>query len=370
MDDREPLAERLLATFLDELEEQRRTLDATLLELESGPPDPQRVRVIFRVMHTLKGAARAAGVRPIEEICHALETRLIASRDAGALRADEIPLLFAASDALADAGKRLRAGQRLDSGPLLLLSQQLSGLVAAPSAPAAPTPLVVATPTAEAAPAAPSQSASPAAPNVNARADSHEQMRLGARQVDALVGAAGDLSAASSAAASRPATAAELYDALLDWRREWRHARSTVGAAIGHLGGRLDVVSTFDRLDAVVGGIARDAARLTREMTDDARALSATTMRLQDHVRRLRMRPFGDAVESLPRAARDVAVHLQKEVRLVVEGQTVEADRAVLDALRDPPPERTSMSAISSACSPVSGCEIRRSPTLTPSLPA
>src|SRR5215471_6390078 len=34
------------------------------------------------------------------------------------------------------------------------------------------------------------------------------------------------------------------------------------------------------------------------------------------------------------------------------------------------PPERTSMSAISSACSPVSGWEISMSPTLTPSLPA
>ena len=33
-------------------------------------------------------------------------------------------------------------------------------------------------------------------------------------------------------------------------------------------------------------------------------------------------------------------------------------------------PDRTSVSAISSACSPVSGCEIRRSSTLTPSLRA
>ena len=33
-------------------------------------------------------------------------------------------------------------------------------------------------------------------------------------------------------------------------------------------------------------------------------------------------------------------------------------------------PERTSVSAISSACSPVSGCEISRSSTLTPSLRA
>jgi hypothetical protein len=34
------------------------------------------------------------------------------------------------------------------------------------------------------------------------------------------------------------------------------------------------------------------------------------------------------------------------------------------------PPERTSMSAISSACSPVSGCEISRSSMLTPSFSA
>ena len=33
-------------------------------------------------------------------------------------------------------------------------------------------------------------------------------------------------------------------------------------------------------------------------------------------------------------------------------------------------PERTSVSVISSACSPASGCEIRRSSTLTPSLRA
>ncbi len=33
-------------------------------------------------------------------------------------------------------------------------------------------------------------------------------------------------------------------------------------------------------------------------------------------------------------------------------------------------PERTSVSAISSACSPASGCEIRRSSILTPSLRA
>ena len=161
-----------------------------------------------------------------------------------------------------------------------------------------------------------------------------EQVRLGGRQVEALVGAAGDVLAASGAIVARPAAAAQLYDALLEWRRDWRQASRTLGPVLDRSGA--DTRATLDRLDGMIATIARDAARLTRVMTDDARALSGTAARFQDNVRRLRMRPFGDIVEALPRAARDVATELGKDVRLVVEGHTVEADRAVLDALRDP----------------------------------
>src|SRR4029079_407905 len=48
------------------------------------------------------------------------------------------------------------------------------------------------------------------------------------------------------------------------------------------------------------------------------------------------MRPFADVAGPLPRAARDVAASLGKEARVVVEGEEVEADRTVLDALREP----------------------------------
>ncbi|HUQ82393.1 MAG TPA: response regulator [Gemmatimonadaceae bacterium] len=343
MADREPLAARLLATFLDELEDQLRTLDGELLALETHPADVERLRSVFRVMHTLKGAARAAGVRPIEEMCHALETRLAASRDAGVLRADELPLLFAASDALSDAGKRLRAGDRVDTGLLLALGRQLGGMSpamasaprpAAPPTPAAPAPAApapLAAAPATTAPAAPE----PAAPAPELRAvDVQEQVRLGGRQVEALVGVAGDVLAASGAIAARPAAAAQLYDALIDWRRDWRQASRALRPALDRSGA--DTRAALDRLDGMIATIARDAARLTRVMTDDARALSGTAARFQDNVRRLRMRPFGDVVEALPRAARDVAAELGKDVRLVVEGQAVEADRAVLDTLRDP----------------------------------
>src|SRR5262249_53353202 len=56
---------------------------------------------------------------------------------------------------------------------------------------------------------------------------------------------------------------------------------------------------------------------------------------LAGQVRRVRLRPFREVTESLPRAVRDIALQLGKEIRLVVGGGAVEADRAVLDGVRE-----------------------------------
>ena len=80
---RDELAARLSATFTAELEEQVRTMNADLLALEANPADAERLKSLFRVAHTLKGAARAAGVPPVEQACHALETLLAQAREIG-----------------------------------------------------------------------------------------------------------------------------------------------------------------------------------------------------------------------------------------------------------------------------------------------
>lgn len=108
---RDALAARLLETFLGELEEQVRTLNADLLALEATPDDAEHLRSLFRVAHTLKGAARAADVPLIERACHALETLLAAVRDGKTvLEPARFPLLFAAADALEEARRRLGGG--------------------------------------------------------------------------------------------------------------------------------------------------------------------------------------------------------------------------------------------------------------------
>src|SRR5262249_42584729 len=70
--------------------------------------------------------------------------------------------------------------------------------------------------------------------------------------------------------------------------------------------------------------------------TTDERALGRAVHSLSEGVRRLRMRPFVEGCEGLDRVVRDLTRASGKEVELVVEGGTVELDRAILEALADP----------------------------------
>ena len=57
---------------------------------------------------------------------------------------------------------------------------------------------------------------------------------------------------------------------------------------------------------------------------------------VSDEVQRLRMLPLSVLFEPYPRMVRDLARELGKEVELVVDGEDTRADRAVVEALRDP----------------------------------
>ena len=81
--------------------------------------------------------------------------------------------------------------------------------------------------------------------------------------------------------------------------------------------------------------------QLTRLKADDPylrplQRLSAITSEVQDTVMRMRMQPIGSAWKKLPRLVRDIAADLGKEIRLVMEGETAELDRQVLESIKDP----------------------------------
>lgn len=325
---REELSARLLATFLLELQEQAGSMNADLLALEASPSDPERLRSLFRGAHTLKGAARAAGVPLVEECCHALETLLAQARDEKiTLGSEHFSLLFETVDGLADAGRRMEAGTPLTDSLLARMVGRLGASdVSLPASPdsgaaAASQPFAV-----SAASASPPPSAGAPSGGAGSRG---ERVRVEVTKMDDLLASSEALLVAAARSETRAGQVRELRDLAARCAQAWRHAgartaRTTAAAApaLGELQRELD-------------GLAHEADRLATATAEDARSLAQVTSDLGQRLRRMRLGRFADAVAQLPRVVRDLAVAAGKEVRLEIVGADVEADRAVLDTLRE-----------------------------------
>jgi two-component system chemotaxis sensor kinase CheA len=294
----EALAARLRAMFVDELEDQVTEANRHLLALEREPNDAEELRSLFRVMHTLKGAARAANVLELERLCHRLEAMLAGARDAGrALEAGEIETLFAGVDQLTETGERLRG----EVGP--------SG-------------------------AASSASETPGSDS-GARADVPREggVRVGQDRIDTLFAASNRLLILGAQIGEQPPELEALFEesgrASMAWQRVKRQLLALVEG--GEHGLDRDVAA----LDDALALVRRTSSSLLGTSMRMARDLGRVADDVTRGVRELRMRPFADAVADLPRVARDVAAATQKQVRLEIEGETVQADRAVLAQLHE-----------------------------------
>ena len=84
--------------------------------------------------------------------------------------------------------------------------------------------------------------------------------------------------------------------------------------------------------------LASTSRRLASVHRDLSRALSrvdSTSARLDEHVRRIRLRSIGDACRGCERIVHDTAVATGKHAELFVHGGDVRVDRAQIDVLRD-----------------------------------
>src|SRR6185295_20111240 len=81
----EQIRRQLIDSFKTEQQEHIQKINTGLLALEKNPPtavEQQAIlKEIFREAHSLKGAARAVGLTPIESLGHALESLLLSAKE-------------------------------------------------------------------------------------------------------------------------------------------------------------------------------------------------------------------------------------------------------------------------------------------------
>lgn len=281
--DQQELRARLLHTFLDELSEHALGLQAGALALRgqlSEREQRENLQAVFRIFHTIKGAARAAGVPLLERLAHRVEDQLGVIRDSKEpVAAVWVDRLLLAVDALTESGLRLKRQQQLPGPDLTALFATLGEAVE---------------------PAEVEATVEPATHVPGAT------VRTSTQKLDTLLQA----SARASLAAEREDVGAHV---------------SGLRAAAKSLGGPQAAVRAFDQrltaLERMVEGSQREVRQTVQEVSDAALSV--------------RLAPFDEACQGLGRAVHDIATATGKSAGLVSRDGAVELDRRVLETVRE-----------------------------------
>jgi two-component system chemotaxis sensor kinase CheA len=353
------LRRQLLETFLGELDEHVRSLNAGLLAFEAQPT-AEPLAAMLRSAHSLKGASAALRLRPLEQVCHWLEDRLIIARDGLLPSPEEFVEMFAAVDAMQDAAARLAMGQELGEAPLVpwigaaqpepvipdfLLEGDFDGLLAplpqGLSEGVAPPPgwEVGAALEGRSDPQPPSAGKGPEPSREHVEARSHEpaieaSLRVPVSRLDAIYAGGGEVARVRTRYQSCLHELREMTDRVARWQIGWRAVDAWMTRARGQVS--RSVALTLDDAGEQLRTLRQTLEGLnTRLLADDLQMQNAL-IRLQGLIAGIRMQPLGEICQGLERAVRDVARLGGKDVGFVVEGAEVEIDRSVLASLRDP----------------------------------
>jgi two-component system chemotaxis sensor kinase CheA len=299
------LQQQLIKDLLVESADGLDRFERELLALENGEGTPERLNIIFRAIHTIKGTSGCLGLSKIESVAHVGESLLSALRDGKVVvTPDMAAALFEYSDALREMLRCLEVEGREGHADYSALLQKLQDLQNAAPAAAAPAP-------------APAPAEKPAF----GLFDEEPELPAPAKPV-----AAESAPTIAPAVESEPAT-----------------NRAASGSTAAASAIRVDV-GQLDKLMNLVGELVLARNQIVQfsaqakesSLIAASQRLNIITTELQESVMKTRMQPIGNVWAKFPRVVRDVTHELGKDVQLILEGQGTELDRTIIEAIKDP----------------------------------
>ncbi|MET0130416.1 MAG: response regulator, partial [Stenotrophomonas chelatiphaga] len=354
----------LVDIFVEEGKDLLDHCDGLISELRSAPEDREPLAGLQRDLHTLKGGARMAGINPIGDLGHGIES-LLEAVFAGrtSIEHSDVQLLERGFDRLhqmltltgnhrqvAAADDLVAAFEARTQGRPATHAEAEEPTAAASSAAALIASLPLSAPLPVEAGGEEEGGARP----------QQEQVRVRADLLDRLVNHAGEvaiyrsrleqqLGAFRGAMGELDRTNARLRDQLrrLDLETEAqivaRYQREQEQADHSFDPLELDRFSTLQQLSRALNESAADLGGLQGVLDDLSRQYdsllqqqSRVSSELQDGLMRARMVPFDGLVPRLRRVVRQAGTDTGKQVHLTLEGTHGELDRNVLDRMVAP----------------------------------
>ncbi|MEY2168053.1 MULTISPECIES: Hpt domain-containing protein [unclassified Rhodanobacter] len=352
-----PIDADLLEVFVEEAREILDHADGVLAQWHAEPAAAGHLPELQRDLHTLKGGARIAGLMPVGDLAHAIETLLEKPVADAAQAIPLIGVLETSFDQLHTMVQQVSQGQAptypqstIDHLLALAGEQQfaddaaLAARVAPPAQPAMPLPELL-----------------PAEAGVDAPS-AQEQIRVRAELLDNLVNHAGEVAIYRSRLEQQVSgyrfNLVELDQTVQRLRSQLRMLEIETEAQIiarfqreHREAGSATVfdpleLDRFSQLQQYSRALAESVSDLVSiqgmldELTRQAENLlvqqSRVSTELQEGLLRTRMLPFDTMVPNLRRTLRQAAQEEGKSAQLYVDGAHGEMDRNLLDRIKAP----------------------------------
>ena len=314
------IRQRLLATFQIEHRdhvEQIRSLLAMIGKTAVQPAGAE-LEEAFRRAHSMKGAARAVDLRPVEGLAHRLETLFSRIRQ-GVLLLDKnvAGVVQQVLDASEDCVSALGENRPTPGfGSALQAIERLLGIepeAAGVTGPETPPPVPAFQPL--------------------------ETVRITARNFDGLLRSAGGLLTESQRQSQVTEHVRQMASELAGVEKEADRARRVAAASLRRLGAGPEFSRVGFYLESIqrqVRSLSKEAEALRRLQQRSSFAMRQLGKQLQQDIWQARMAPAESLVEGYGKMVRDLARDESKEIEFRATSSSVHADRRVLEALKDP----------------------------------
>lgn len=266
--------DELREEFIAETRETLEILAEQLVLWEKTPDDHSLVDSVFRFVHTVKGSCGFLDLPRLLKLSHAAEEVLSAARDGNLSPSTElVTAVLKVIDRISELTDALESGAPVQDNDGELVATMLAFLPKGEVGEAVETEIA------------------PVAPDYQVEADIEDAfLRNKTRTVRVSL---------------------TLLDKLMNGISDLVLARNEVSRQLRRVNRSTDVDHAFGRL-------------------------SSTVAEMRDAIGQMRMQGIDRLFSTLPRLLRDICLELDKQVELVIEGNEVEVDREMVEAMRDP----------------------------------
>lgn len=347
----------LLSIFRVEVSEYLESLNNALLQIEMLTTDDPAYQPTLiemnRVAHSMKGAARAVGIKVIETIAHYMEEVF------NAALYQHLKLTPTVCDSLYDGLDLIQntldddADEESTSDEVIAeVLTRLEQLVTQTAVPSSldedaidddlepiSEPLLVAESDANR-----EHTPTPIEAQVLSLRPVEDTVRVTVSKLDRLMAEATELIVARMHSEERQRSVQQLRRFLNRWQREWRNVRTAYIRLVRQIQDSntppsTELLTIFKFLETnqrYLTETNRDLTQLIQTFAQDNMHLSTLADQLQNDISRMRLIPFDSVAGGFQRMLRDLARDLDKQAQFDISGGFVEIDKTVIDALKDP----------------------------------